>query len=310
MVAEGRLGLDESHIEDTWQYLDRGAYWGRGPIIMAAIAAVDVARWDIKAKTASMPWYQLLGSASRTGALAYGHASGSAIESLFVSIRNHLTQGFKAIRVQTGVPGLGQIFGVATNQQPGQRYDYEPAKRLPLPAEETWDTRAYLRHVPTVFAAVREEFGPELILLHDGHHRMAPNQAAQLYLGMAIHNFGIQEFMKHSDETLQVFRTSYTYQDGLPAVLTAGIGVSTPGRVAVIVRDVTPLGHKLALRATNSGDPLHKCGQVHRADSDGVRERAPHVQGVPPQGREGGHPQLHRNSDVRQLLSEHGQNDR
>ncbi|OEV12808.1 hypothetical protein AN218_06210 [Streptomyces nanshensis] len=40
------------------------------------------------------------------------------------------------------------------------------------------DTRAYLRHVPGVFEAVREEFEPELPLLHDGHHRMMLIQAA------------------------------------------------------------------------------------------------------------------------------------
>jgi mannonate dehydratase len=34
--------------------------------------------------------------------------------------------------------------------------------------------------VPTVFEAVRHEFGPELMLLHDGHHRMTPIQAAKL----------------------------------------------------------------------------------------------------------------------------------
>jgi hypothetical protein len=40
-------------------------------------------------------------------------------------------------------------------------------------------------------------------------------QAAALHLDIAIHNFGIQEYMKHSVETLGVFRTSYTFQDGL-----------------------------------------------------------------------------------------------
>ena len=43
-----------------------------------------------------------------------------------------------------------------------------------------WDTRSYLRHLPTVFEAVRNEFGPEIPLLHDGHHRMTPIQAAKL----------------------------------------------------------------------------------------------------------------------------------
>jgi mannonate dehydratase len=198
------------------------------------------------------------------------------------------------------------------------RYDHEPAQRGGLPNEEDWDTRSYLRHIPTVFEAVRNEFGPEIPLLHDGHHRMTPIQAAQLgkslepydlfwledctpaenqealrlvrqhtttplaigeifntvwdyqqivreqlidyvrsavthtggithlkkvldyasqyqiksgmhgptdispvgmaaamHLGLAIHNFGIQEYMQHGEKTDQVFEQSYTWNDGM-----------------------------------------------------------------------------------------------
>src|ERR1700743_3153648 len=103
------IGRDAHQIEDIWQYLYRGAYWRRGPVTMAAIAAVDTALWDIKAKAAGMPLYQLLGGACRTGALAYGHASGRDVPELLDSVRAHLAQGYRAIRIQTGVPGLGPV---------------------------------------------------------------------------------------------------------------------------------------------------------------------------------------------------------
>ncbi|MEQ6024963.1 D-mannonate dehydratase ManD [Streptomyces salinarius] len=322
-VAPLLLGRDAHAVEDTWQYLYRGAYWRRGPVTMAAVAAVDTALWDIKGKAAGMPVYQLLGGACRRGALAYGHASGRDIPELLDSVREHLADGFRAVRIQSGIPGLDSVYGVAASAAgEDERYDYEPARRTgtthPRPTEETWDTRAYLRHMPTVFEAVRHTFGPELPLLHDGHHRMTPIQAARLgrdlepydlfwledatpgedqaalrlvrehtttplaigevfnsvhdyttllrdrlidyvrsavthtggitavrklldmaavygirsgmhgptdispvgmaaalHLDLAVHNFGIQEYMRHAPRTLEVFRTSYRFEDGL-----------------------------------------------------------------------------------------------
>ncbi|HEY0574607.1 MAG TPA: D-mannonate dehydratase ManD [Pseudonocardia sp.] len=180
------IGRDPHKIEDTWQYLYRGAYWRRGPVTMAAIAAVDVALWDIKAQVAGLPLYQLLGGASRTGARAYGHASGADLPELLDSIRARLDEGFRCIRVQSGVPGLGMVYGVTSTDV---RRDQEANGRHPVPVEEIWDTGAYLRHLPGVFEAVRNEFGPELPLLHDAHHRLTPIQAAQL--GKALEPFDL-----------------------------------------------------------------------------------------------------------------------
>jgi mannonate dehydratase len=166
------IGRDPSQIEDTWQYLYRGAYWRRGPVTMTAIAGVDVALWDIKAKAAGMPLYQLLGGASRTQMLCYSHADGADIPETLEAIATKRERGFRAIRVQTGVPGINRIYGVN-----GEGADGDASLR---PIEGDWDTPAYLRHAPKLFEAARLRFGSELHLLHDAHHRFTPNEAAQL----------------------------------------------------------------------------------------------------------------------------------
>ncbi len=168
------IGRDARCIEDTWQYLYRGAYWRRGPVTMAAISAVDVALWDIKAKCAGMPLYQLLGGRSRGGALVYGHANGRTLDEALAAVAQFKEDGFRAIRVQCGLPDIEKVYGVANGDGP-----YEPAKKG-LPPEEQWSTPDYLRFVPQVFAKVRAEFGDGPLLLHDVHHRLSPNEAARL----------------------------------------------------------------------------------------------------------------------------------
>ncbi|TDT80117.1 D-mannonate dehydratase [Arthrobacter sp. AG258] len=174
-LAPALLGRDADRIEDTWQYFYRGAYWRRGPVTMAAIGAIDLALWDIKGKALGVPVYQLLGGAARDKILAYTHATGWDLPELLDSIDQRRDQGFRAVRAQSGVPGLDKVYGVTKGAA-----SYEPAGRGAGPAEEDWDTSAYLRHAPKVLSAVREHVGPELKLLHDVHHRLNPTEAARL----------------------------------------------------------------------------------------------------------------------------------
>lgn len=174
-VIPSLIGRDASRIEDIWQFFYRGAYWRRGPVTMAAISAVDLALWDIKAKAANMPLYQLLGGKSRVRVMAYAHCTGKDIDACLDEVDRHVKLGYRAVRVQAGVPGIPTIYGVPKHE--GERY--EPADSA-LPAEHVWSTAKYLNHVPTLFAAVRERFGPDLHVLHDVHHRLTPIEAARL----------------------------------------------------------------------------------------------------------------------------------
>jgi mannonate dehydratase len=306
------IGRDARRIEDIWQYLYKGAYWRRGPVTMCAIAAVDTALWDIKGKSLNTPVYQLLGGASRDGVLVYGHASGSDVEDTVAAVGDYVKLGYKAIRAQSGIPGLPSTYGVGRGKM-----HYEPAE-LDAPPENLWSTERYLNFVPQLFARLRQEFGEELHLLHDVHHRLTPIEAgrlgkslepyhlfwledpvpaelqesfrlirqhtttplavgevfntifdcqqliqeqlidyirttvvhaggishlrkiaslaelyhvrtgshgatdlspvcmaAALHFDLSVHNFGIQEYMRHTDETDQVFPHGYTFADGM-----------------------------------------------------------------------------------------------
>lgn len=168
------IGRNPAQIEDIWQYLYRGAYWRRGPVTMTAIAAVDTALWDIKGKIANMPVYELLGGASREGVLVYGHANGKDIAETTEAVARYIELGYKAIRAQSGVPGVKGAYGVGR----GDLY-YEPADGT-LPTETLWDTPAYLNFAPKLFEHLRNEFGFDIELLHDVHHRLTPIEAGRL----------------------------------------------------------------------------------------------------------------------------------
>ena len=145
---------------------------------MAAFGAVDMALWDIKGKLANMPVYQLFGGKSREGAMVYAHASWAVLVDLTDSITGYVVEGYKAVRVQCGIPGMPTA-SYAVPETKGQTKNYISDFSGIRPKVEVWDSDRYIRYMPGALAEIRDRFGPELHILHDVHHRLTPREAAE-----------------------------------------------------------------------------------------------------------------------------------
>ena len=216
-VAPLLIGRDPDRIEDTWQMLFRGAYWRGGPVLMTALAGIDIALWDIKGKRANLPVYSLLGGRTREGALAYTHAGGRDFVETEDNVREKMAQGFKVVRAQVAIPGNKGTYGIGGAPEaasatwktpPVLPVPRDPAEQselssspspetLPLPPDpqplppiygdggpmpqtEVWEPAPYLRTIPRLFAHLRDKLGDEIEMFHDVHERLTPIQAARL----------------------------------------------------------------------------------------------------------------------------------
>ncbi|HYH12431.1 MAG TPA: mandelate racemase/muconate lactonizing enzyme family protein [Thermomicrobiales bacterium] len=158
------VGMDPSRIEHIWQTLWRGQFFRGGHIHAAALAAIDMALWDLRGKALGVPVYDLLGGKTRDYARCYCHvqqrrAAGQSdtdgIDDMVAFAKERVAEGWRFVRFGAGEGSSGEREGV-----------YEQAKAL------QWTTDA--------FAALREALGPEIEICVDFHQRTTPTYAIQL----------------------------------------------------------------------------------------------------------------------------------
>ena len=95
---------DPRQIDALWDKMWWAVHYvGRGGVASFAISAMDIALWDLKAKQAQQPLWQLLGGQDRSvRAYAGGIDLQLPLEDLLDQTRDHLARGFQAIKMKVG----------------------------------------------------------------------------------------------------------------------------------------------------------------------------------------------------------------
>ncbi len=122
---------------------------GAKPQIMAAIAGIDTALWDLKGKICGQPVYKLLGGSRSTvpcyaSGGYYGPDGSADIESLIGEMRHYVALGYHAVKMKVG----GLSIDEDVQRVAGVRQAIGPGAGLMLDANTAYD-------VPTAIAAAR-----------------------------------------------------------------------------------------------------------------------------------------------------------
>ncbi|MBG6084293.1 L-talarate/galactarate dehydratase [Zhihengliuella flava] len=153
-VAQEAIGEDPNDIAKLYtKLLWAGASVGRSGVATQALAAIDIALWDLKAKRANLPLAKLLG-AHRDSVRTYNTSGGflhASIEEIQERATRSLAEGIGGIKIKVGLP----------------------------------DSREDLRRV----AAVREHLGADVPFMVDANQQW--DRATALRMGRALGEFDL-----------------------------------------------------------------------------------------------------------------------
>ncbi len=152
------IGQDPFRSEHIWQLLFRGGFFPAQRILTAAIAAIDIALWDIKGKALGLPVYDLLGGRTRDRVLTYNHNGGETVEELVACCQRSMDEGWKVLRW-----GLAHHSG------------------------DILEPDSAVRRTIDEFQALRLALGDEIKLALDAHTRL--NMAHALWLCQEVEQY-------------------------------------------------------------------------------------------------------------------------
>ena len=152
------LGRDPLAIDRLWHDAYRDSYWRGGPVLMSALAGLEMACWDLKGKALGQPLWQLLGGKFRDRVPCYANA-------WFVPARTPAE--------------------FATKAKEAVANGWQALKWDPFGSAYRDLTTAGLRHALACVAAVREAVGPDVDLMVEGHGRFDLQSALRVAHGLA-----------------------------------------------------------------------------------------------------------------------------
>ncbi|MFW3387521.1 UNVERIFIED_CONTAM: mandelate racemase/muconate lactonizing enzyme family protein [Kocuria sp. CPCC 205274] len=143
-VAEGLIGEDPNDIARVYdKLLWAGASVGRSGVATQALAAIDVALWDLKAKRAGLPLAKLLG-AHRDSVRTY-NTSGGFLNASLEEVRDRATrsleEGIGGIKIKVGLPDSAEDL----RRVAGVREHIGAGVPLMVDANQQWDRATALR---------------------------------------------------------------------------------------------------------------------------------------------------------------------
>ncbi len=190
------IGMDPFNTEEIWEHLHRHTFWGMGGgvVITSAMAAIDIACWDIKGKVLNMPVYKLIGGKTNKKLRAYASQlqfgwkevieKKDALDLLYDPkdyyrvTKDAMADGYDAIKVDPVFAPLENIglkpFETQGNQVRGCYREHDLARSVER------------------IAACREAGGPDLDIIVEIHSLLDANTAA--ILGKELEKYRIMYY--------------------------------------------------------------------------------------------------------------------
>ena len=174
-LAEWLVGYDSEKITDIWEMVFRGTYWRGGPVLMTALAGIDMALWDIKGKRLGVPLYSLIGGKCREKVIFYSHAHGETKDTLVQRAKELVESGCRVVRYSfdTESPYHKGVH----YRQPHQDIGIKRIETANIQYAGLWDSGAYVNDLLHISEELRKALGPQVGMIHDVHSRLTPIQA-------------------------------------------------------------------------------------------------------------------------------------